>query len=46
MTTAEPFARIYQRACERKGGKAALEAMLGDSANSEDIAAIPDMPTT
>ena len=42
MTTAEPFARIYQRACERKGGKAALEALLGDSANSEDIAAIPD----
>ena len=42
VTTAEPFAGIYQRACERKGGKAALEALLGDSANSEDIAAIPD----
>ena len=42
MTTAEPFARIYQRACERKGGATALEALLGDSASSEDIAAIPD----
>lgn len=42
MTTAEPFARIYQRACERKGGATALEALLGDSASSEDIAAMPD----
>ncbi|WP_240224477.1 DNA-3-methyladenine glycosylase I [Rheinheimera hassiensis] len=42
MTTAEPFDRIYQRACERKGGAAALEALLGQSASSDDIAAIPD----
>lgn len=42
MTTAESFAQIYQRACERKGGKAALEALLGHSAKAEDIAAIPD----
>lgn len=42
MQTAEPFSRIYQRACERKGGAAALEALLGQSANAEDIAVIPD----
>ncbi len=42
LTTAEPFDRIYQRACERKGGAAALEALLGQSASSDDIAAIPD----
>lgn len=42
LTTAEPFDRIYQRACERKGGAAALEALLGQSASNADIAAIPD----
>lgn len=42
LTTAEPFDRIYQRACERKGGAAALEALLGQSACNDDIAAIPD----
>jgi 3-methyladenine DNA glycosylase Tag len=42
LTTAEPFDRIYQRASERKGGAAALEALLGQSASSDDIAAIPD----
>ena len=42
LTTAEPFDRIYQRACERKGGAAALEALLGQSAGNDDIAAIPD----
>lgn len=42
MTTAEPFERIYQRACERKGGKAALEALLGQTRSVEEIAAIPD----
>ena len=42
MDTAESFARIYQRACERKGGAAALEALLGQSASADDIAAIPD----
>lgn len=42
LTTAEPFDRIYQRACARKGGAAALEALLGQSASSNDIAAIPD----
>ncbi|MDP5138393.1 DNA-3-methyladenine glycosylase I, partial [Rheinheimera baltica] len=42
MDTAESFARIYQRACERKGGAAALEALLGQSASADDIGAIPD----
>ncbi|MBU2113397.1 MAG: DNA-3-methyladenine glycosylase I, partial [Gammaproteobacteria bacterium] len=42
MTTAEPFARIYQRACERKGGKAALEALLGQNTSAADLAALPD----
>jgi 3-methyladenine DNA glycosylase Tag len=42
LTTAEPFDRIYQRACERKGGAAALESLLGQSAGNDDIAAIPD----
>jgi 3-methyladenine DNA glycosylase Tag len=42
VNTAEPFARIYQRACERKGGAEALEALLGQSAAPQQIAAIPD----
>jgi 3-methyladenine DNA glycosylase Tag len=42
VTTAEPFERIYQRACERKGGEAALEALLGSNVKAEQVAAIPD----
>ena len=42
MHTAESFQQIYQRACDRKGGGAALEALLGQSATAADIAAIPD----
>lgn len=42
MTTAEPFTRIYQRACERKGGVDALEALLGQSAAPEQLATLPD----
>lgn len=42
MTTAEPFERIYQRACERKGGPAALNALLGQSASADQLVAIPD----
>jgi 3-methyladenine DNA glycosylase Tag len=42
VTTAESFERIYQRACERKGGAAALEALLGQGATHEQLVAIPD----
>ena len=42
MHTAESFQQIYQRACDRKGGATALEALLGQSATAADIAAIPD----
>lgn len=42
MQTVEPFTRIYQRACERKGGALALEALLSNCASAEDIAVIPD----
>lgn len=42
MSTAEPFQRIYQRACERKGGARALEALLIPTVSDEKIAALPD----
>jgi 3-methyladenine DNA glycosylase Tag len=42
VTSAEPFARIYQRACDRKGGAKALEALLGHSATAEQLATLPD----
>lgn len=42
MNTAEPFQRIYQRACERKGGARALEALLTPTVSNEQIAELPD----
>lgn len=42
MNTAEPFARIYQRACDRKGGTQALEDLLRPVASEAQLAAIPD----
>lgn len=42
MTTAESFERIYQRACERKGGAKALEALLGQNVSVEQLASLPD----
>lgn len=42
MSSAEPFSRIYNRACERKGGAAALAALLSSPASAQDIATIPD----
>lgn len=42
MQTAESFEQIYRRACDRKGGAAALEALLGQSAAPEQIAAMQD----
>lgn len=42
MSTAESFSRIYQRACDRKGGKSALESLLSSAASNADIALIPD----
>lgn len=42
MSTAEPFERIYQRACERKGGARALEALLAPTISDEKIADLPD----
>ncbi|MBZ9612416.1 DNA-3-methyladenine glycosylase I [Rheinheimera maricola] len=42
MTTAEPFDRIYQRACDRKGGRKALDALLGESVSAAELATIAD----
>lgn len=42
MSTAEPFERIYQRACERKGGQQALAALLTEPATTDALAALPD----
>jgi len=42
LQTAEPFERIFQRACERKGGVAALEALLGHNRSVEQLAALSD----
>jgi 3-methyladenine DNA glycosylase Tag len=39
---AESFHSIYQRACERKGGKRVLEAMLHAPLSASDVATIPD----
>ncbi len=38
----EPFAAIWQRACERKGGEAALKALLTLPATRQALAALPD----
>ncbi len=38
----ESFKQIYQRASERKGGKAALEALLPSGRSHEEIAALGD----
>ena len=42
MNTAEPFARIYQRACDRKGGASALEHLLRPVATAQQLCDIPD----
>lgn len=42
MTQPELFSRIYQRACDRKGGVSALEALLSQPATPADIAVLPD----
>lgn len=39
---AEAFATIYQRACERKGSEAALQALLAQPKSAAQVAAIPD----
>ncbi|QJR81491.1 DNA-3-methyladenine glycosylase I [Alteromonas pelagimontana] len=39
---AEAFSTIYQRACERKGGSEALEAMLSTPLPDEAVANIPN----
>ncbi len=39
---AEQFDSIYQRACERKGGEHAVEAMLASPLPRDEVAAIPD----
>ncbi|MDF2178727.1 DNA-3-methyladenine glycosylase I [Aliiglaciecola sp. CAU 1673] len=38
----ESFDALYQRACERKGGKAALEAMLGKPLSNGALAKVGD----
>ncbi|GGW82715.1 DNA-3-methyladenine glycosylase I [Alteromonas halophila] len=39
---AEHYSAIYQRACERKGGERALEAMLASPLSDDEVAAISD----
>ncbi|MCE2595742.1 DNA-3-methyladenine glycosylase I [Motilimonas cestriensis] len=38
----EKFDQIYQRACQRKGGEAALSALLSPVLSSQDVAQISD----
>ncbi len=38
----ESFATIYQRACDRKGGSEALEALLPEVLSADALRAIPD----
>ncbi len=38
----ESFSVIYERACERKGGEAVIEALLPVSLTSEELAQTPD----
>lgn len=38
----EPFASVYRRACERKGGEAALEALLEGVAPDPKLAKMPN----
>ncbi|MFC3025310.1 DNA-3-methyladenine glycosylase I [Vibrio zhugei] len=40
--TIEHFEDIYHRACQRKGGKQALESLLQKPLHQDEIAAIPD----
>jgi 3-methyladenine DNA glycosylase Tag len=42
QSRAETFSVIYQRAAERKGGAAALEALLGQPLPAEQLARLPD----
>lgn len=42
MAELEPFQRLYQRACERKGGSAILEAMLGQPATAQQLSRLGD----
>lgn len=39
---AEKFAQIYTRACERKGGEAAVEALLSTPLSRADVAKLSD----
>ena len=38
----EKYQTIYERACERKGGEAALESLLGEPADREELAQLGD----
>lgn len=38
----ERFEQIWQRAAERKGGDAALEALLPDTRNKKQLTALDD----
>lgn len=38
----ESFDALYQRACQRKGGQAALEALLGEPLSKADLARVGD----
>jgi len=42
MAQYESFERIYQRACKRKGGAAAVDALLPPVSTSEELAATAD----
>jgi 3-methyladenine DNA glycosylase Tag len=38
----EPYTALYHRACERKGGEAALESLLGQPLSAAEISQIPN----
>ncbi|MFT4994714.1 MAG: 3-methyladenine DNA glycosylase Tag [Paraglaciecola sp.] len=42
MTDLENFQSLYKRACERKGGPRALEALLGDPLTPQELAKMGD----
>ncbi len=42
MSQLEPFSKIYQRACERKGGPQALQAMLSQPLSAQALSNITD----
>ncbi len=42
MSHLEPFEKLYQRACERKGGPRRLQQLLGQPLSKEELESVPD----